>query len=450
MTQSGHGHEGQQWGQPSGGPPNRPPGPPPAQPPAQPPVQPPGQPWGPPPPHQTPHQPQPGGDPATQYLRPVPPHQQSQPPQAHQQPPHQQDPATQYLRPVPPESPAESTQYLGTGYGAQPQSPAGNQGNPGNPDTEATQYIPPVPGNSGPPAEFDNLFRDNASAAPAPGANPGADAAATQYLPPVAAGPPQQPRPGYGYPPPQPYGQQPPRQPYDGYDGHDGYDDEPAPRRRVGKVPMAAAVVVGCALLGLGAGALMNGGGDKGDDKTGNAGVAAPVSPTPGESVAESAEPSPSEEPADPAKEQAEALDTLLAQSGDSRASVISSVENIRKCQELDQAVTDLKAAAAQRRQLVNRLKELDVDQLPDNAALSAALTKAWQASATADDHYAAWATQVKKPKNCKDGEARNTSHTGRAVTASGEATAAKKEAARLWNGIAETYGLTKRQPTQL
>ncbi|MCH0542887.1 hypothetical protein I3F58_25680 [Streptomyces sp. MUM 203J] len=340
---------------------------------------------------------------------------------------------------MPPESPAESTQYLGTGYGAQPRPPAGN------PDAEATQYIPPVPGNSGPPAEFDNLFRDDAGAGAPPA--PGADAAATQYLPPVAAGPAQPPRPGYGYPhPQQPHGQQPPQQPYDGYGG---YDEEPAPRRRVGKIPMAAAVVLGCALLGLGAGALMNGG-DQQDEKTGNAGAAAPVSPTPGESAGESAQPSPSEKPKDPAEAQAEALDKLLAESGNSRATVISSVENIRKCEGLDQAATDLKAAAAQRRQLVNRLKELDIGKLPDNAGLSDSLTRAWQASATADDHYAAWATQVKKPKNCKDGQARTTSHTGQAVTASGEATAAKKEASRLWNGIAETYGLTERQPTQL
>ncbi|MCQ0000976.1 hypothetical protein [Streptomyces sudanensis] len=116
----------------------------------------------------------------------------------------------------------------------------------------------------------------------------------------------------------------------------------------------------------------------------------------------------------------------------------------------LDKAAADLKEAAGQRRELVNRLRDVEIDRLPDHAELSASLTRAWEASATADDHYAAWARQVKSPKNCKDGRARNTASTAKAAVASGDATAAKRQAARLWNGIAETYGLTKRQPTQL
>lgn len=127
---------------------------------------------------------------------------------------------------------------------------------------------------------------------------------------------------------------------------------------------------------------------------------------------------------------------------------MISSVEKIKQCKDLDRAAADLKAAAAQRRELVTRLKAIEIDKLPDHAALGTSLTEAWQASATADDHYAAWAVQVKKPKYCKDGEAQRTKHTAQASRSSGEATAAKQKAARLWNGIAETYGLTKRQPT--
>jgi hypothetical protein len=149
-------------------------------------------------------------------------------------------------------------------------------------------------------------------------------------------------------------------------------------------------------------------------------------------------------------KAQAEELDKLLADSNDSRAAVIRSVENIKKCQALDKAAADLREAAGQRRDLVNRLRGIEIDKLPDHTELSSSLTRAWQASATADDHYAAWAQQVKNPKNCKDGRARNTGSTAQAAVASGEATEAKRQAARLWNGIAETYGLTERQPTQL
>ncbi|WP_149183480.1 hypothetical protein [Streptomyces sp. TRM49041] len=396
MTQSGHGQEGQSWGQP------------------------PGQPWGPPPPEGAP-----GGDPATQYLRPVPP----------------ASPQGQA------ENPAESTQFLGTGFGTQPQQhqpPHQHQHQQPDPDVEATQYIPPVPGRTGPPAEFDNLFRDEpAGAAGAAGATQ----QMPRYEPPqqqYGHQPPPQPHQQYGQPQPhhQPYGQQPPPQPQQQYGDPHAYDDEPEPRRS-SKLPLVAAVVVGCAVLGLGAGALMSGGDDSDSDGKGDkTGIAAATSPAPSASS--------SEPVADPAKGQAEQLDKLLADSNNSRDAVIRSVENIKKCQELDKAASDLREAAVQRRELVTRLKGIEIDKLPDHAELSTALTKAWQASATADDHYAVWAEQVKKPKNCKDGRARNTSRTAQAAVASGEATNAKRQAARLWNGIAETYGLTTRQPTQL
>ena len=110
---------------------------------------------------------------------------------------------------------------------------------------------------------------------------------------------------------------------------------------------------------------------------------------------------------ADPAKPQAEALDKLLADSNNSRSAVIGAVENIKSCTNLDQAVTDLQGAAQQRRELVTRLQELSVDKLPDHAQLTASLTKAWQASASADDHYAAWARQAKNGKKVLQGTAR-------------------------------------------
>ncbi|MFJ8696457.1 hypothetical protein [Streptomyces roseolilacinus] len=440
MTQSGHGQEGQSWGQA------------------------PGQPWGPPPPQAAP-----GEDPATQYLRPVPPASAPLPPERGQ---------------APAENPAESTQFLGTGFGAQPpqyqqpqyqqpsqppyqqqpphhqpqqhpqayppqhpqaypppqgqqppypQQPQHQQRTP-DPDAEATQYIAPVPGHSGPPAEFDSLFRDDA-------------AGGTQQMPRVEPSAPHQgyghqpppPHQGYGRQPPPPHGQQPPP-PYADPHGHGDYD-EPE-RRRSSKLPLLAAVIVGCAVVGLGAGALMSGG-EEAPDTGDKAGVAAASSPTPAPKT--SSEPAP-----DPVKAQAEALDKLLADSNDSRAAVIRSVENIKKCQALDKAAADLREAAGQRRDLVNRLRGIEIDKLPNHTELSSSLTRAWQASATADDHYAAWAQQVKNPKNCKDGRARNTGSTAQAAVASGEATEAKRQAARLWNGIAETYGLTERQPTQL
>ncbi|MGW3263746.1 hypothetical protein [Streptomyces sp. NPDC001056] len=381
-------------------------------------------------PHHQAHQPQqpqypvpgqaaplpPAADNATQYLPPV--------------PAPADEGATQYIPPVtagalPPESAGEETRYLGVNR----QTPAP----PASPDAEATQYIPPYQaqaqaqaqaqgqgGDRQPPAEFDNLFRGGpASDAPA---------GSTQQLPRVE-------QPGAYQPP---YGAAAPQSPSP-YTRHDDGQDE-RPRRRPSKVPMIAAVGVGIVVVGVGAGALLSGGGGSGDtggNKTVAATSAAPESSAPA---------------VDPARAQAVELDKLLADSGSSRASVIKSVADVKQCANLDGAATSLRGAAGQRSQLVTRLGKLSVDKLPDNAALTAALTKAWQASAAADSHYAAWADQIKGggKKACRKGHAKATDEAQAGNRESGTASQQKAKAAALWNVIAAKYGLTQRQPTQL
>ncbi|MFJ8858519.1 hypothetical protein ACIRD8_08775 [Streptomyces sp. NPDC102451] len=434
-----------------------------------------GQPWGPGASHQDgpgqlpPEQHQQGGYQQPQHGQYQPqqyaPQQDAYRPDPYQQDPYQQQPyaqplppeaapagqglgqggdadATQYIAPVPggplpgglpPERQAESTQYLGQSSGA-PAQPS---------DADATQYIPPVPGGAPygirpgapgdrqPPAEFDSLFRSEGPAG------------ATQQMPRFDGS--QQPhQPHQPYPGPQaaqPYGAGP-QGFHGGHGGHDAAEPDQggdAPRRRSAHIPLIAAVVVGCAVIGLGAGALMSGGDESPDDKQP---VAAQSSPA--------AEPS-TQAAEDPAKPQAEALDKLLADSNNSRSAVIGAVEKIKTCRALDQAATDLKGAAAQRRDLVTRLEALSVDQLPKNAELKDSLTKAWQASAEADDHYAVWAGQAKHDKKvCKGGKARNTDATAKAGVSSSDATIQKRKASGLWNSIAQKYGLTERAPTQL
>ncbi|MEW2059524.1 hypothetical protein AB0899_01910 [Streptomyces sp. NPDC007002] len=350
---------------------------------------------------------------------------------------------------------ADATQYIAPVPGGP--GPVGPQ--PGGGDADATQYIPPVPGGAPygirpgtpgtpedrqPPAEFDNLFRSEEPAG------------ATQQMPQFDAGhqppppyqqqghQPQHPSQGGPLPPQASGGYQSGLQGFQSRSEQDGpvpqYGGE-APRRRSAHIPLIAAVVVGCAVVGLGAGALMSGGDDSGkDDKQP---VAAQSSPAEAEPTAKAT--------ADPAKPQAEALDKLLADSNNSRATVISAVEKIKSCKDLDRADADLRGAAQQRRDLVTRLDGLTVDELPQNAKLTAALNRAWKASAAADDHYAAWARQAKKNKNvCKGGQARSTNETAKANNQSGVATQAKREASTLWNTIAAKYGLTEHTPTEL
>ncbi|MEU1157879.1 hypothetical protein ABZ369_33385, partial [Streptomyces sp. NPDC005918] len=172
-----------------------------------------------------------------------------------------------------------------------------------------------------------------------------------------------------------------------------------------------------------------------------------------GDDKAVSASADPDERPspaADPAKAQAVALDRLLADSNNSRDTVIASVRNVGKCQNLGQAAKDLRGAAKQRGGLVTRLAALKVDKLPANDQLTAALNKAWKASAAADNHYAAWADQVAGKKGCHKGRARNTPQAAAGNRESNTATTAKQQASGHWNAIARKYELTERNRTQL
>ncbi|MER7839294.1 hypothetical protein ABTY98_26310 [Streptomyces sp. NPDC096040] len=324
--------------------------------------------------------------------------------------------ATQLIPPVgpgalPPERSSEQTTFLG-----RQSAPAAH------PDAEATQYIAPYQagapqgGDRQPPAEFDNLFRSASGGEP--------PAASTAQLPRFQ----QQPQ---NFQQPPAYTPPPPSYDHDGDGGGRGGGGR-------SKVPLIAAVGIGITVLGIGAGALFSGGGGgSGDaDKT----VAASLPATDGSSSGA----------ADPAKAQATALDKLLADSGSSRATVIGAVANVKQCKDLDDSASDLRTAATQRAALVTRLSKLSVDKLPDNAELTTALTQAWQASANADNHYAAWADQAKGKHGCHKGQARTTGQTAAGNRESGTASSQKVKAAALWNTIASKYGLTQRQPTQL
>ncbi|WP_282702611.1 hypothetical protein [Streptomyces sp. CC219B] len=343
------------------------------------------------------------------------------------------DGATQYIPPVgsgalPPEvraeTPAESTQALGRVRRPGP----GDMPSAAHSDADATQYIPPVTGGGQDrqtPAEFDNLFRTD------PGGE--SPAASTQQMPRFE---PHRQHAPHG-------AQQAPIIPR-----RAEREDREEPRGRGGRtgsrVPLFAAAGVAIAVVGIGAGALLGGGGagDQGDDNK-TVAAAAPAS--------ESASPSPSPS-VDPAEQQAVELDKLLAVSGNSRTMVINAVSNVRSCTNLGQAAKDLRDAAKQRNDLVTELSKLSVDELPEHVALTEALTKAWQASASADNHYAAWAEQVaqNKRKLCRKGQARSTGQTQAGNQASGTASSEKAKASGLWNTIAKTYGLTERQPVQL
>ncbi|MFE4551111.1 hypothetical protein [Streptomyces sp. NPDC056785] len=387
-------------------------------------------------------------------------------------PPVADEGATQYIPPVP-AGDEGATQFLPpVAPGALPPEVGGGaqfpghvpQGMPGagspsgavNPDAEATQYIAPVPGDQSastygirpggpedrqPPAEFDNLFRAESGAPEGP--------APTQQLPRIDAQTPhpqQTPQAPYGgqasYGGQAPYAPQTPGAPDGGgrATGRRGAASEGGGGRGRSRVPLIAAVGIGIVVLGVGAGALLSGGGSGDSPDGGSKNVSATAAATDGSSSGG----------ADPAKAQAVALDKLLADSNNSRDSVVKAVENVKACNNLGQAAGDLRDAAKQRAGLVTRLSALSVDKLPRHAELIASLNNAWKASASADNHYAAWADQVGGKRGCKGGHARTTGQSQAGNAASGTASAQKTKAAGLWNAIASKYGLTQRTPIQL
>ncbi|MFD8996028.1 hypothetical protein [Streptomyces abikoensis] len=424
---------------------------------------------------------------ATQYLPPVV-NERDEPSPAHTA---SAEAATTLMPPVPPAGPgaapaaapgapaapgAAPSSATGSGSAAVPPPAAPTTSTP----TPATPFsVMARPGERPPPAEFDTLFR---SATP------------TQQLPPVPPGGsvpasfPGQPQAShgaggsYGYPPSAPSAQNsagfpnptgfpgaPGAQGHRGGPGMPGMPGAPGapvapggghggPRpagRKKSPAVVIAAVVAGCAVAGLGAGALLSGGDDNGGDQQ-NAAAASPATTAPSAAASPkpadtpSATPSPSAKTDDPAAAQAKALDALLKDSNNSRDAVIRSVDATRNCKDLDKSAADLTAAAGERNALVTRLGQTPTDKLSNSAALTAQLTKAWQSSASADSHYAAWARQAKGKKGCVKDHALPTRDSADGDRASADATAAKKKAADLWNPIARQYGLTPHDWTQL
>ncbi|MFF1795627.1 hypothetical protein ACFVXQ_15645 [Kitasatospora sp. NPDC058263] len=294
-----------------------------------------------------------------------------------------------------------------------------------------------------------------AQGAPWNGAPQAAQAPETQYLPPYPSGDPQaagyparpghqQPAPGYpqqpdhGYPA---YQQAPPEYPapQQGYPGQD-FPTQAGNRgggRSSGKL-IIGGVVAGCVAAGLLVVVLMNG-----DDDTADPGKKAAPAAT-GSSTAGSPPPASGSAAAvsPEVKAQAQPLSDLLGTANDSRQAVIGAVAAVQKCDKLPESQQALTEAAGKRRELQTKLAALKTDKLPGGPQLVEQLNAAWQASATADDEYAAWAADA---QSACDPKKIDNQHYKNAVQASGTATLAKKQASGLWNTIAGQTGLPTR-----
>jgi hypothetical protein len=144
----------------------------------------------------------------------------------------------------------------------------------------------------------------------------------------------------------------------------------------------------------------------------------------------------------------AESLSLLLAKSAADRNSVRIAASDVSRCgPDVTYDSQAFQNAARSRQYLLSQLAIL-----PDRSALPSqlieTLTNAWQASAKADQYFAAWA-QDENAKGCKPGDISDPNY--QAVTVpNNEATAYKKTFVSLWSPIAMKYGLSTYQWTQL
>jgi hypothetical protein len=143
----------------------------------------------------------------------------------------------------------------------------------------------------------------------------------------------------------------------------------------------------------------------------------------------------------------AQALSGLLAQSGSDRSSVIGAVTDVQECgNSLARDAQIFRTDAQNRRALLAKLQVL-----PDRSALSSAmlsdLTGGWQASASADDDLASWASAA--VGHCKGGNKHNPSLLA-SYNYDGTATNDKVAFTGLWNPLARKDGLITYQNTQI
>ncbi|WP_052390514.1 hypothetical protein [Streptomyces sp. NRRL B-24484] len=198
-------------------------------------------------------------------------------------------------------------------------------------------------------------------------------------------------------------------------------------------------VIAGCAAAGILVAVLMSGGDNK-PSGTGSTPVAKASSGAPATTGTGGMTPE--------AKTQAKALSDLLGTASASRQAVVGAVAAVGKCEKLPESQTALTDAAAQRQGLVTKLDALKVDKLTGGAELTSQLERAWQASATADTEYAAWAGDA--AAGCDPAAIKNNPHLKSANEASGTATGAKEKASSLWNAIAGQAGLPNKDKTEL
>lgn len=141
----------------------------------------------------------------------------------------------------------------------------------------------------------------------------------------------------------------------------------------------------------------------------------------------------------------ADSLSSLLSQSVSNRQQVNAAFNDVEQCgPDLAQDVQTFQDAQASRQQLLGQLTSVPgLDSLPQS--MIADLQSSWQASATVDGDYVAWA-QDQLGNGCSSDNQADPNYTA-ADAPNSQATSSKTAFVQQWNPLAQAYGLTTYSP---
>lgn len=151
---------------------------------------------------------------------------------------------------------------------------------------------------------------------------------------------------------------------------------------------------------------------------------------------------------ANPEQQQAAELNNLLSNSTVDRSQVVAAAADIANCGNLQADENTMTQAQTSRQNLVNQLGALSLGSLPQG--LVADLSSAWTASASADGYYAAWAADESSSFNGCTNNNTSDSNYQSAGSSDVQASTAKGAFVNAWNPVAQQFGLTTYQPSQL
>ena len=143
------------------------------------------------------------------------------------------------------------------------------------------------------------------------------------------------------------------------------------------------------------------------------------------------------------AQAEAQAINSLLVQSVNSRSRLIYATNLVNNCTNLSYAVSVLQQIANGRRSELNQAQGLKTEALPNGSALKSDLIQALRYSLNADKDYLAWAQN--EEVSCQVGSEAN--ENAAASSDDIRATQYKTLFVGLWNPIAAQYGLRPASP---